>query len=68
MNNIAPHPDGADAPTPLNVEQVAALLNRSTAAVRRLFLLRQLPGRKVGRRWMTTSAAMEAWLGGRGHE
>jgi len=48
----------------LDVKHVAALLNVSEAAVRRLFLRRELPGRKIGKKWWTTRAAMARWLEG----
>ena len=48
----------------LNVEQLADLLGVTPAAVRRLFLLKKLPGRKIGKRWHCTRAALERRLEG----
>ena len=45
-------------------EDIALSLKRSGSAVRRLFLLGKLPGRRVGRRWCCPRSAFERWLAG----
>jgi excisionase family DNA binding protein len=48
----------------LDVHKVAALLTVSTDTVYELLKSGQLPGRKVGRKWMTTKGAVMRWLEG----
>ena len=51
-------------PQVLGVEDVASILGLSLAAVRRLLLRGELPGRKVGKRWRILRTRLEAFLGG----
>jgi excisionase family DNA binding protein len=51
-------------PEVLTVEQVAALLQVDADTVRALAREGDLPGRKVGREWRFSRAAVLAWLGG----
>ena len=46
----------------LDVHGAAALLTVSTDTVYRLFNKGELPGRKVGRKWLTTKAAVLRWI------
>ena len=48
----------------LSVEEVAEILGLSLAAVRRLLLRGELPGRKVGKRWRILRAELEHFLAG----
>jgi excisionase family DNA binding protein len=43
---------GLSADMEIDTEQVAELLNRTTSRVRQLLRFGELPGRKVGRRWV----------------
>lgn len=49
-------------PDILNVRGVAALLTVSTDTVYELLSSGQLPGRKVGRKWLTTRNAVMRWV------
>jgi excisionase family DNA binding protein len=51
-------------PDILDVEKAAALLTVSTDTVYHLFKSGELPGRKVGRRWITTRGAVMRWIEG----
>lgn len=51
-------------PDLLSVEDIAAALRVTTAAVRRLLLLKQLPGRKIGRRWWCLRSDFERFVRG----
>ena len=51
-------------PEVLTVEQAAALLQVDADTVRALAREGDLPGRKVGREWRFSRAAVLAWLGG----
>jgi excisionase family DNA binding protein len=46
----------------LDVRRAAALLTVSATTVYHLFATGQLPGRKVGRKWITTKAAVLRWI------
>jgi excisionase family DNA binding protein len=46
----------------LDVEGMAALLTVSVDTVYDLLKSGQLPGRKVGRKWLTTRAAVMRWI------
>jgi excisionase family DNA binding protein len=46
----------------LDVHGAAALLTISVDTVYRLFNKGELPGRKVGRKWLTTKAAVLRWI------
>jgi excisionase family DNA binding protein len=48
----------------LDVHKVAALLTVSVDTVYELLKSGQLPGRKVGRKWITTKGAVMRWLEG----
>jgi excisionase family DNA binding protein len=48
----------------LNVQKAAALLTVSADTVYDLFKSGELPGRKVGRKWITTRAALMRWIEG----
>ena len=52
----------AKLPEILDVGMAAAFLTVSRDTVYRLFQSGQLPGRKVGRKWVTTKAAVIRWL------
>ena len=54
------HP--AELPQVLAVEDVAEILDLSLAAVRRLLLRGELPGRKVGKRWRILRSRLEEFL------
>jgi excisionase family DNA binding protein len=49
-------------PEILDVGTAAAFLTVSRDTVYHLFQTGQLPGRKVGRKWVTTKAAVIRWL------
>jgi excisionase family DNA binding protein len=46
----------------LDVHGAAALLTISVDTVYRLFNKGELPGRKVGRKWLTTKSAVLRWI------
>src|SRR6202045_3737508 len=46
----------------LDVQGAAALLTVSADTVYDLFAKGELPGRKVGRKWITTKAAVMRWI------
>jgi excisionase family DNA binding protein len=48
----------------LDVHKVAALLTVSADTVYELLKSGELPGRKVGRKWITTKGAVMRWLEG----
>lgn len=50
------------SPEVLDVQMTAALLTMFVDTVYELFQNRELPGRKVGRRWITTKAAVLRWI------
>jgi excisionase family DNA binding protein len=52
----------ARSPEILDVQGAAALLTVSTDTVYDLFASGDLPGRKVGRKWITTKAAVLRWI------
>ncbi len=52
----------ARVPDILDVGMTAAFLTVSRDTVYRLFQTGELPGRKVGRKWVTTKAAVVRWL------
>jgi excisionase family DNA binding protein len=56
-NNPPPRPTEV-----LDVQGAAALLNVSADTVYDLFAKGELPGRKVGRKWITTKAAVLRWI------
>jgi excisionase family DNA binding protein len=49
-------------PEVLDVKMTAALLTVSQDLVYELFAKGELPGRKVGRKWITTKAAVLRWI------
>jgi excisionase family DNA binding protein len=49
-------------PDVLGVHETAALLTVSADTVYDLFAKGELPGRKVGRKWLTTRAAVLRWI------
>ena len=51
-------------PDILDVNKAAALLTVSADTVYDLFKSGELPGRKVGRKWITTRAALMRWIEG----
>lgn len=53
---------GTPKPDILDVRGVAALLTVSTDTVYELLQSGQLPGRKVGRKWLTTRNAVMRWV------
>jgi excisionase family DNA binding protein len=57
-----------DEPTPpgqyLTSEAIAAELGVHVQTVQRYFREDGLPGRKIGKSWTTTRAALDAWLTG----
>ncbi len=63
-----PRQHGTSQPAParssdvLDVHGAAALLTVSIDTVYRLFNKGELPGRKVGRKWLTTKAAVLRWI------
>jgi excisionase family DNA binding protein len=50
------------SPDVLDVHGTAALLTVSADTVYDLFAKGELPGRKVGRKWLTTRAAVMRWI------
>lgn len=48
----------------LNVEEIAALLHLSPASVRRHFARKEIPGRKIGKRWYCSHIALQKWMEG----
>jgi excisionase family DNA binding protein len=50
------------SPDVLDVEAAAALLTVSSDTVYQLFRKGELPGRKVGRKWITTKSAVLRWI------
>ena len=52
----------ARVPEILDVHMAAAFLTVSRDTVYHLFQSGQLPGRKVGRKWVTTKAAVLRWI------
>lgn len=52
----------ARVPEILDVPTAAAFLTVSRDTVYHLFQSGQLPGRKVGRKWVTTKAAVVRWI------
>src|ERR1017187_99100 len=52
----------ARVPEILDVRTAAAFLTVSQDTVYHLFQSGQLPGRKVGRKWVTTKAAVVRWI------
>ena len=50
------------SPDVLDVHGTAALLTVSADTVYDLFAKGELPGRKVGRKWLTTRAAVLRWI------
>jgi excisionase family DNA binding protein len=50
------------SPEVLDVQGTAALLTVSADTVYDLFAKGALPGRKVGRKWITTKAAVLRWI------
>ena len=57
-NGVGPNPN---LRTRLTVEEVAGRLQIGRVAVYRMLELGLLPGIRVGRRWIVTRAAFEAW-------
>ena len=53
---------GTRKPDILDVHGIAALLTVSTDTVYELLASGQLPGRKVGRKWLTTRNAVMRWV------
>jgi excisionase family DNA binding protein len=49
-------------PEVLDVQMTAAMLTVSPDTVYDLFASGELPGRKVGRKWITTKAAVLRWI------
>jgi excisionase family DNA binding protein len=58
----APAAARARSPDVLDVHATAALLTVSADTVYDLFAKGELPGRKVGRKWLTTRAAVMRWI------
>ena len=58
----AREPALARVPDILDVGTAAAFLTVSRDTVYQLFQSGQLPGRKVGRKWVTTKAAVIRWI------
>jgi|SRR5271170_141930 len=54
--------DRPRSPDVLDVHGAAALLTVSADTVYDLFAKGELPGRKVGRKWITTKAAVLRWI------
>jgi excisionase family DNA binding protein len=50
--------------TPVDADWIAEHLGVSIHTVRRHFRTGSLPGRKVGKSWTTTRAALDRWLEG----
>ena len=59
---IAREPTLARVPEILDVGMAAALLTVSRDTIYHLFQSGQLPGRKVGRKWVTTKTAVIRWI------
>ena len=53
-----------DPPTVLSPDEIAAILGVHRNTVWRWLATGKLPGRKVGRIWLTTATALETWLDG----
>jgi excisionase family DNA binding protein len=49
-------------PEILNVEAAAKLLNVSIRTMRHIFASKQIPNRKVGKRFLTSKSAVLKWL------
>jgi excisionase family DNA binding protein len=58
----APVPANSRTSEVLDVPMTAALLTVSTDTVYDLFKSGELPGRKVGRKWITTRSAVLRWI------
>jgi excisionase family DNA binding protein len=58
----AVHKVPARSPDVLDVHGAAALLTVSADTVYDLFHKGELPGRKVGRKWITTKSAVLRWI------
>jgi excisionase family DNA binding protein len=56
----------AGLPQVLSVTDVAGLLGISGQSVRNLLRTRQIPGRKIGRRWYVPCARLDVFLSGDG--
>jgi excisionase family DNA binding protein len=56
------NPSPAKVPEILDVAMAAQFLTVSTDTVYSLFQSGELPGRKVGRKWLTTKAAVLRWI------
>jgi excisionase family DNA binding protein len=54
--------NGASRPDVLDVNGIAALLTVSADTVYDLLKSGELPGRKVGRKWLTTRSAVMRWI------
>ena len=52
------------APEPVTISDVAAMTGLSRAAVYRALERGDIPGRKVGARWVLTRHLIERWLDG----
>jgi excisionase family DNA binding protein len=61
-NDKKPRPAPLRLPEVLDVQMTAALLMVSRDTVYDLFAAGELPGRKVGRKWITTKAAVLRWI------
>ena len=61
QKRAAPKPPPRPAEV-LDVQGAAALLTVSADTVYDLFAKGELPGRKVGRKWITTKAAVLRWI------
>lgn len=48
----------------LTAEQIAAELGVHPQTIQRAFRTGGLPGRKVGKSWRTTRAALDTWIAG----
>jgi excisionase family DNA binding protein len=57
-----PRTNGSAKPEVLDVHGIAALLTVSVDTVYDLLKSGQLPGRKVGRKWLTTRSAVMRWI------
>lgn len=57
-----PRTNGASKPDVLDVNGMAALLTVSADTIYDLLKSGQLPGRKVGRKWLTTRPAVMRWI------
>lgn len=56
------HKHNPTKPDVLGVHETAALLACSADTVYNLFAKGELPGRKVGKKWLTTRAAVLRWI------